>query len=289
MIISIKHYCEIIKPGIIFGNIILIMGGFLFSSHIKFSPFLFLNTILGTSLVMASACVLNNLIDFDIDQKMKRTKNRVLARKLIKPINAIIFSLFLGIIGVFILGYLVNYLSMFLSVFGFLVYVFLYTLIYKRNSIYSTFVGSFSGSIPSVIGHTAATNNINLCAVLFFITFVFWQMAHFYSISIFRLNDYKNAKIPVFSVIKGVYLTKKHIVYYIVGFIISNIILKILNYISDKCLFFLFIIDFFWLYLSFVNLNNRNKENHKNSLQLFYFSIVVVVMFNFLISLDFIF
>ncbi len=78
-----KQYLQVTKPGIIFGNLISVIGGFLLASkgHIDYP--LFLWTLLGVSLVVASGCVFNNYIDRDIDRKMERTKNRVLVKGLI--------------------------------------------------------------------------------------------------------------------------------------------------------------------------------------------------------------
>jgi protoheme IX farnesyltransferase len=36
-----------------------------------------LSTVIGISLVIASACVLNNCVDRDLDRKMTRTRDRV--------------------------------------------------------------------------------------------------------------------------------------------------------------------------------------------------------------------
>lgn len=283
-----KYYLEIMKPGIVVGNIILIIGSFLFaSSHLFFCFFLFLYTVIGASLVIASACIFNNLIDCDIDQNMTRTSQRALSKKLLSPIKALVFAIFLGILGIFILGFLVNYLSMILSIFGFFVYIFLYTILYKRKSIYSTFIGSFSGSTPCMIGYTAVTNTIDACSILLFSIFIFWQMAHFYSISIVRIEDYKKAHIPIFPVVKGVFITKRHILYYIICFTLFSSSLTFLGYTSVIFLLFSSIINFYWLFLSFLNLKQNNDK--KNAIQLFYYSILVVIIFNFLISIDYLF
>ena len=80
---SFKHFIQITKPGIIFGNVLSVAGGFFLAAqgHVDFA--LFLATVIGTSLVVASGCVFNNCIDRDIDLKMERTKNRVLVQGLI--------------------------------------------------------------------------------------------------------------------------------------------------------------------------------------------------------------
>lgn len=69
-----KQYLQVTKPGIIFGNLISVIGGFLLASkgHIDYP--LFVWTLLGYPTVVASGCVFNNYIDRDIDRKMERTK-----------------------------------------------------------------------------------------------------------------------------------------------------------------------------------------------------------------------
>ncbi|QIE02152.1 heme o synthase [Buchnera aphidicola] len=279
-----KIYLEIVKPKIVIGNIILIIGSFLFASRHSVDVWLLTYTILGGSFIIASACVLNNLIDRDIDQKMIRTKNRVLSRNIISFKYALIFAIFLSVLGCLILIYLVNYLSMIVSIFGFLVYVVLYTCIYKRRSIYSTFIGSFSGSTPSTIGYVAVTNQIDLCAILLFIILIFWQMSHFYAISIFRKTDYQNANIPLFSVVKGILITQKHIFFYIFCFTVCSSLLTFLGYLSYIFLFLSSIIHLTWLFLSYCNV--RKKYYQINAYQLFFYSIIVICIFNFLIAID---
>ncbi|WP_367672999.1 heme o synthase [Buchnera aphidicola] len=283
----LNYYIEIIKPGIIFGNMVLMTGSFLYSSRTYFHLYLFLYTVIGLSCVIASACVFNNIIDSDIDRKMTRTHKRVLVKKYLKLGQVLFFGVIIGLFGLLILGYFVNFLSMLLAIFGFIVYVFFYTYLTKRISIYSTLIGSVSGSIPSVIGYTAVVNTIDFFSFLLFINFIFWQMSHFYSISIFRISDYKNANIPIFPVVKGVLLAKQHIIYYIISYIISNILLSLIGYVSYYFLFLSLFINLIWLYLAYVNF--KRSDEKKYSIQLFYFSLIVVIWCNFLMSIDYIF
>ncbi|MFH4338684.1 UbiA family prenyltransferase, partial [Acinetobacter baumannii] len=69
---------------------------------------LLLLTLIGTTLVVASGCVVNNVIDQDIDTKMQRTQNRALVKKTISPTVALIYAFVLGIIGFSILWFGVN-------------------------------------------------------------------------------------------------------------------------------------------------------------------------------------
>ncbi len=72
-----KQYLERTVPGIIFGNLISVIGGFLLGLKGAASIIpLFIYTLVGVSLVVASGCVFNNDIDRDIDRKMERTRIR---------------------------------------------------------------------------------------------------------------------------------------------------------------------------------------------------------------------
>ncbi|MDA4807875.1 protoheme IX farnesyltransferase, partial [Enterobacter hormaechei] len=53
----IKQYLQVTKPGIIFGNLISVVGGFLLASKGSIDYPLFLATLVGVSLVVASGCV----------------------------------------------------------------------------------------------------------------------------------------------------------------------------------------------------------------------------------------
>ena len=56
---SLKHFIQITKPGIIFGNVLSVAGGFFLASKGHVDIGLFLAAVIGTSLVVASGCVFN--------------------------------------------------------------------------------------------------------------------------------------------------------------------------------------------------------------------------------------
>ncbi len=138
----IKQYLQVTKPGIIFGNLISVIGGFLLASKGSIDYTLFLTALVGVSLVVASGCVYNNFIDRDIDRKMERTKNRVLVKGLISPKVTLVYATALGIAGFALLYFGANPLAMWLAVMGFVVYVGIYSLYMKRKSVYGTLIGS---------------------------------------------------------------------------------------------------------------------------------------------------
>ena len=75
---KLKRYLLVTKPGIIFGNLIAVAGGYFLAAQGQIDLGLLLATVIGLSLVVASGCVMNNCIDRDIDRHMERTRGRVL-------------------------------------------------------------------------------------------------------------------------------------------------------------------------------------------------------------------
>lgn len=204
----IKSYLQVTKPGIIIGNLISVVGGFLLAAKGHMDHMLFAYTILGVSLVVASGCAFNNLIDRDIDRKMERTKNRVLVKGLVSVHTTFALAIVLGVLGFAILYFGANPLAMWLAVMGFVVYVFVYSLYMKRHSVYGTLIGSLSGAAPPVIGYCAVSNEFDTGALILLAIFSLWQMPHSYAIAIFRFKDYQAANIPVLPVVKGIAVAK---------------------------------------------------------------------------------
>src|SRR5256885_2016537 len=95
----LKTYYRLTKPGIVYGNAVTVIAGFLLASVGDVNWGLFLATLVGISLVIASACVFNNYIDRDLDKKMARTKKRALASGSIAAVNALSYASLLGLVG----------------------------------------------------------------------------------------------------------------------------------------------------------------------------------------------
>lgn len=275
---KIKRFFKIFKPGIILGNILSLIIGFFLANkkQIKFKILIII--IISITFIISSCCVLNNIIDINIDRKMKRTNNRILVKKKISIKTAFLISIIMSLIGFTILYYKANKLVLYISAIGFLVYIIIYSLILKKYSIYSTLFGSISGAIPPVIGYCSVTNKFDFKALILFILFILWQIPHFYSISIIHFKDYKNAKIPVFVTIKGIIKTKYNIVFYIILFSITHFFLLI-NYFSDfKCILSSLILDFIWILISIFGLKTLNNELWSRII--FILSILIIIIFS---------
>ncbi|KLV10545.1 protoheme IX farnesyltransferase [Photobacterium ganghwense] len=215
----IKSYISITKPGIIIGNLISVAAGFFLAAKTEAaSASLLAYTLLGVACVIASGCVVNNIFDRDIDSKMDRTRNRVLVQDGLNIDHVFIYAVALLLGGTAVLYRMANPLSAVVVLLGYVFYVFFYTMWYKRTSVYGTLVGSVSGAVPPLVGYLAVTNYISLDAVLLFALFCLWQMPHSYAIAMFRMQDYREAGIPVLPVVEGINKARKHMQAYVVAF-----------------------------------------------------------------------
>jgi len=281
----IKQYLQVTKPGIIFGNLISVVGGFLLASKGSIDYPLFLATLVGVSLVVASGCVFNNYIDRDIDKKMERTKNRVLVKGLIAPSVSLVYATALGIAGFALLYIGANPLAMWLAVMGFVVYVGVYSLYMKRHSVYGTLIGSLSGAAPPVIGYCAVTNEFDAGALILLAIFSLWQMPHSYAIAIFRFKDYQAANIPVLPVVKGISVAKNHITVYILAFMIATLMLTLVGYAGYKYLIVAAAVSVWWVGMALRGYKTDNDSVWAR--KLFVFSIVAITSLSVMMSIDF--
>ncbi len=281
----IKQYLQVTKPGIIFGNLISVIGGFLLAAKGNIDFPLFLATLVGVSLVVASGCVFNNFIDRDIDRIMERTKNRALVKGLIPPKTTLVYATILGIVGFALLYIGANPLAMWLAVMGFVIYVGVYSLYMKRNSVYGTLIGSLSGAAPPVIGYCAVSGQFDTGALILLLIFSLWQMPHSYAIAIFRFKDYEAAGIPVLPVVKGISVAKHHITVYILAFMIATLMLTLSGYAGYKYLIVAGAVSVWWLGMALKGYKAENDVVWAR--KLFGFSIVTIMSLSFMMSVDF--
>lgn len=197
-----------------------------YGRHFQFKTLLGL--MVGITLVIASACVFNNYLDRNLDKKMARTKRRALASGKISPAAALAYGLLLGVLGFLTLVLLTNPTVVWLDAIAYFVYIVVYD-IAKRLSAFGTLVGTIPGAIPPVAGY-AALNRLDGAALLLFVIMVFWQLAHFYAIALYRQKEYAAAAVPVMPIRYGAAATKYQIMASIVLFTASGLGLWILGY-----------------------------------------------------------
>lgn len=221
-------------------------GGFLLAARGHIHVGNFAATVAGTSLVIASACVVNNYIDRSIDSQMKRTKWRTKVTTQVSLTAGLLYAAGLASIGAVLLLWGANWLTAAVGATGMLFYVVLYSFM-KRRSIHGTVVGCVSGATPLVAGYTAVTNHLNTACILLFMLMVFWQLAHFYAIGLYRLEEYRSAKLPIMPVVKGAQTTKQLIILNILGFGATVSLLTLFHYAGYVFLVTMLALTILWL------------------------------------------
>jgi protoheme IX farnesyltransferase len=268
-----KAYCLLIKPGIIMGNAITAIGGFALASRGNIDFGLFLAVLAGLSSIIASGCVFNNYIDRDADKKMTRTQKRPFATGTISSRSGILFALFLGFLGTFLLLICVNLLTTAIALCGFFVYVALYSFL-KYRTVHATLVGSIAGAVPPVVGYCAVSNHFDTGALILFIMIDLWQMPHFFAIAIYRLDEYAAALIPVLPVKKGIAVTKVQMLCYVAAFAISSLMPTAFGYTGLAYAITAAVLGLIWLWLSIQGLKADNDQLWAR--KMFLFSLVVI-------------
>ena len=147
---------------------------------------------LGGFLVTASSNTVNQIIEKDLDKLMTRTQNRPLPAGRMRLVEAYMIAGITGVSGILILAFYFNTLSGLLGALALISYAFIYTP-FKRISPVSVFIGAIPGSIPLLIGYTAASGTIGTIGIVLFTIQFYWQIPHFWSIAWLLDEDYKKA------------------------------------------------------------------------------------------------
>lgn len=272
---------QVAKPGILFSNLITTFGGFWIASKWEIDWLLMIWTLLGTMLVMASGCVLNNYLDRDMDVKMKRTRNRALPTGVMTPNLVLGYGILLGIAGLSVLGLLVNTLSALLGLLGLFVYVWVYTAWLKRTSVWSTTIGAISGAVPPVIGYTSVADQLDMGAMILFLILFLWQPPHFWALGIRRLDDYKAAGYPLLPVVKGVFPTKISMMRYVVPLVPVSMLLYTYHYVGVLYLVASTLLGLAWVFLCVRGFGTKDEIKWSRGVFLFsinYLTILFIIM-----------
>jgi heme o synthase len=214
-----KDFLALIKIGIVNSNLITTFTGMWLAFYFTNTHFLnsldtmFL-TLVGSSLIIAGSCSINNYIDRDIDPLMERTKDRPTVTGKINGAKAISIGIAMISIGTIFL-FMTTVTAGVIGIIGVFSYVVLYSMWSKRKLVSNTIIGSISGAVPPLIGWAAVDANLSLMAWILFLMMFIWQPPHFYALAMKRCEEYRAANIPMLPVVKGFATTKLHIVLWV--------------------------------------------------------------------------
>jgi protoheme IX farnesyltransferase len=169
---------------------------------------------LGIALVAGAAAAINCLVEQKIDAVMARTRNRPLPRGEISPLQTLVFAGTVGIAGLGILYTAVNALTMWLTLATFVGYAIVYTVLLKPATPQNIVIGGASGAMPPILGWAAVANDVTPEALLLFLIIFVWTPPHFWSLALYRAQEYAKAGLPMLPVTHGPEYTRLMIVLY---------------------------------------------------------------------------
>jgi len=278
-----RSYLQLIKPGITLSNTLSGVAGFFLATTVApFSFAVLIGAFVGIAAVIASACVFNNVLDRDIDKRMKRTAKRDIASGVISVPKALVFAAILGLTGFAALLVLTNVLTFLLGAIAFVWYIVIYGWA-KRNTVFSTIIGGVAGALPPMAGYTALTGHIDAAAIILFLILFFWQMPHFYAIAMFRQKDYASAKLPVWSVKYGLKSSKRQILFFTIIYTLSATALTVFGYTGIVYLVVALGLSVYWVYRC-ISLYNK-VDDEKWARKMFGASLLILLAMLLMISI----
>jgi protoheme IX farnesyltransferase len=169
---------------------------------------------LGIALVAGAAAAVNCLVEQRLDALMQRTRWRPLPRGELSALQTLVFAGALGGLGLWMLVQFVNALTMWLTVATFIGYAVVYTVLLKPATPQNIVIGGASGAMPPVLGWAAVTGEVSIEAMLLFLIIFAWTPPHFWSLALYRTEDYARAGVPMLPVTHGKPYTRLQVLLY---------------------------------------------------------------------------
>jgi protoheme IX farnesyltransferase len=168
----------------------------------------------GIALVAGAAAAVNCLVERKIDAVMARTRARPLPRGELGVTQTLAFAGVVGGAGLWLLHNLVNPLTMWLTLGTFVGYAIVYTVVLKPLTPQNIVIGGASGAMPPVLGWAAVTGELAPEALLLFLIIFAWTPPHFWSLALYRAEEYARAGLPMLPVTHGRKFTQLHVLLY---------------------------------------------------------------------------
>lgn len=232
-----------------------------------------------------AAGALNMWYESDLDALMKRTCLRPIPMGKVSRNQALVFGITTSFASVIALYFFSNFLSAIILAITILFYVVVYTIWLKQRTPQNIVIGGAAGAFPPIIGWSIATGNITLEPIFLFLIIFFWTPSHFWALSLYKTEDYANAKIPMLPVVSGIKTTKINIfVYSIILFFIS-IAPYFFGYFGLTYFISSLLLGSYYVYLCYRLLTDKN-EVKKIAKKIFVYSILYLFLIFTIILID---
>lgn len=238
---------------------------------------------LGIAMCAGAAAAINHLVDQQVDLRMIRTKNRPIAQGRLSDMQAGMFALIMGGLGMAILLIWVNALTAWLTLASLLGYAFVYTMFLKRATPQNIVIGGLAGAAPPLLGWVAVTGEIHGHALLLALIIFAWTPPHFWALAIHRKDEYALVDIPMLPVTHGVEFTKLHILLYTIIMFLITLLPYATRLSGPLYLAGAVVLGLIFLYWAIEMLRNKN---HLAPIKTFRFSIVYLMLLFLIMLVD---
>ena len=262
-------YIELLKPRVM--SLVVFTGWVgMFLAPGSIHPLIAIVAILCIALGAGAAGAINMWYDADIDAIMQRTRARPIPSKRVEASTALTFGASLSLMSVLTMTLIVGWLAGSLLAFSILFYVFVYTAYLKRRTPQNIVIGGAAGAIPPMIGWAAVTQDVSAFSLILFLIVFMWTPSHFWALSLFRRDDYSEAKVPMLPITHGIRATQIHILIYSLLLIPITLLPFILGYLG-----FFYVVSAAFMGLIYVLLSIQvlKKSYIKPAQKLFAYSI----------------
>jgi protoheme IX farnesyltransferase len=225
MVDTARAYVALTKPRIIELLLVTTIPTMVLAQGGVPSVWLMTAVVIGGTLAAAGANTINQVIDRDIDDLMRRTRRRPLPSHLITPRAAVIFGVTLSIGSFAWLWATVNLLSALLAASAIAFYVFVYTLWLKRSTPQNIVIGGAAGCVPVLVAWAAVTGRVEVPALVLFAIVFYWTPPHFWALALRYRSDYASANVPMLPVVRGEAETARQIVLYSIVLVGASLLL----------------------------------------------------------------
>jgi protoheme IX farnesyltransferase len=221
---TVRQYVQLTKPRVVMLSVFCaVIGMFLATDGMVPLQVLLAGTG-GITLLAASGFVLNCLIERHTDAQMRRTAHRSVARGQVGVGQALVFATVLGCAGSSLLYFYVNPLTMWLTIATFVAYALVYTVLLKPRTPQNIVIGGASGAMPPVLGWAAVTGEVSAPALVMFLIIFVWTPPHFWSLALYRVEDYRRSGLPMLPVTHGSAFTRLNMLLYTVLLVVVSIL-----------------------------------------------------------------
>jgi heme o synthase len=211
---TLRAYVALTKPRIIELLLVTTVPTMVLAKRGIPSPWLMVAVVLGGTMAAGGANAINQFIDRDIDDVMRRTRSRPLPRHAVSPRAALAFGIGLSIVSFAWLALTVNLLSALLSASAIAFYVFIYTLWLKRSTPQNIVIGGAAGSVPVLVAWASVTGTVGVPALVLAAIVFYWTPPHFWALALRYRGDYASAGVPMMPVVRGEAETARQITLY---------------------------------------------------------------------------